>query len=92
MSDDFREYIEPIRPSAPLDGVQRGSERPPGPPGHGTIHGKVLGVRRGLSHKEGQHRLDVSVGADDATELIIRIPNGAYPGLEGKRVIIYVDD
>ncbi len=92
MPDDFREYIDPIGSSAPLDRVQRGSGMPPIPPGREAIRGKVHGVRRGQTHKEGQHRLDVSVGGEDSTELIIRVPNGAYAGLEGKRVVIYIDD
>ena len=92
MPDDFREYIEPIGPSSPLDKVGRGNSLPPNPPARESIHGQVQAIRRGHVHKEGQHRLDVSVGGDNSTELIVRIPNGTYPGLEGKRVVIYVDD
>jgi len=92
MADDFREYVQPISPSAPLDQVQHGGNRPPIPQRREAIHGTVHGIRRGQSHKEGKHRLDVSVGGGDTTELIIRVPNSAYSGLEGKRVVIYVDD
>lgn len=92
MSDDFREYIEPVHSYTPLEPVQRGPNRPPVPPARKAIHGTVHGIRRGQTHKEGQHRLDVSVGGDDATDLIIRVPGGAYKGLEGKHVVIYVDD
>ncbi len=92
MPDDFREYIEPVGASSPLDRVHRGASDPPPPPTRVAIRGKVQGIRRGQSHKEGQHRLDVSVGGDEATELIIRVPNGAYSGLEGKQVVLYVED
>ena len=92
MPDDFREFIEPVHSSGPLDPVQRGSDRPPAPPARRAIHGTVHGVRRGKTHKDGQHRLDVSVGGDGATELIIRVPAGTYTGIEGKRVVIYVDE
>ena len=92
MPDDFQEYIKPIASSMPLDPVHAGSGMPPVPPGREAIRGKIQGIRRGQAHKEGQHRLDISVGGEDSTELIIRVPNGAYAGLEGKRVIIYVDD
>jgi hypothetical protein len=92
VPDDFREYVEPIGRAAPLDGVARGSGMPPVPPGRDAIRGTIQGVRRKQGHKEGDHRLDVSVGGEESTELVIRVPNGAYPGLEGKQVVVYIDD
>jgi hypothetical protein len=52
----------------------------------------VQGIRRGQQHTEGQHRLDITVGGEDTTEIIVRVPQGAYANWEGKKVIIYLEE
>ena len=61
-------------------------------PPHAPVHGRVLGVRRGQQHKEGGHRLDVTVGGDESTEVIIRVPQGACANWDGKKVVLYLED
>lgn len=92
MPDDFREYIDPVRPKSAIDRLDHERGGPPPPPAHAAIHGRVLGIRRGQQHKEGPHRLDVTVGGEDGTDIVVRVPPGAYANLEGKKVVLYVDE
>lgn len=91
MSDSFRDYIDPIRPKAAIDRLEHEGGGPPPPPPHTGVRGKVIAVRRSHEHREGKHRLDVTVGADEGTEFVIRVPRGAYVQWEGKDVIIHLE-
>lgn len=92
MSDDFSDYVEPIRPKAAIDRLEHERGGPPPPPARAAVRGQVLSVRRGQVHKEGRHRLDVTVGAGESTEIIVRVPNGAYTNWEGKKVVLHLED
>lgn len=92
MPDDFRDYIDPIRPKAAIDRLEHDGGGPPHLPAHGAVHGRVLGVRRGQHHQEGRHRLDVTVGSEDGTDVIIRVPAGACTNWDGKKVVLLLEE
>lgn len=92
MPDDFREYVDPVRPKAAIDRLEHDRGGSPVPPARGAVRGHIVSVRRGQQHKEGRHRLDVTVGGDDSTEVLVRIPNGDYAHWEGKKVVLYVEE
>lgn len=92
MPEDFRDYVDPIRPKAAIDRLEHDTGGPPLPPAHGAVHGRVLSVRRGQQHKDGHHRLDVTVGGDEATEITIRVPQGACAHWDGKKVALFLEE
>jgi hypothetical protein len=51
-----------------------------------------VAVHRGRRHQDDAHRLDITVGAGEYTEIVVRVPNGVYEDLEGKRAVMYIDD
>jgi hypothetical protein len=52
----------------------------------------VIGVHRGLTHHDAEHRLDVSVGAEERTELVVQVESGSCEGFDGKRVVVLLDE
>lgn len=92
MPEDFREYVDPIRPKAAIDRLEHERGGPPVPRAHGSVHGLVMGVRRGQSHQDGPHRLDVTVGGDETTEVVIRVPKGSCANWDGKKVVLYLEE
>jgi len=92
MAGDFFDRIEPIDGKREIDRLEGGEKGKPRPPARRGITGHVVAVRRGLHHAGQQHRLDVSVGGEETTEIIVRVPRGAYAHLEGKRVVFFVDE
>lgn len=92
MPDDFRDYVDPIRPKAAIDRLEHEHVGPPVPRAHGGVHGVVLGVRRGQQHQDGPHRLDVTVGGGESTELVIRVPQGACANWDGKKVVLHLEE
>ena len=92
MADDFIEHINPVHSSQEVDPLDvHGNMRQPSRPNR-TINGQILAVRRGSRHAHEKHVLDLSVGGEENTEIILRVPNGAYANLEGKRAILYIDE
>lgn len=92
MAENFRDYVDPVGPKAAIDRLEHDLGGLPVVPPRPGLHGKVLGIRRGQQHKEGSHRLDITVGGEETTEIIVRVPTGAYAGWEGKKVIMYLDE
>ncbi len=92
MPERFRDFVDPVGPKAAIDRLEHDLGGPPVVPPRPGLHGKVLGIRRGQQHKEGSHRLDITVGGEETTEIIVRVPIGAYAGWEGKKVIMYLDE
>lgn len=92
MSDSFREYIDPIRPTAPIDGLEHGGEGPPPPPTRPGVRGKIVSIHRSHGRSETKHRLDVTVGAVEETEIVIRVPPGTYANWDGRDVFLRLDD
>ncbi len=92
MPDEFRELITPVSGSSRIDRLEPQGGSPP--PVHGTqsITGRITSVHRRSQRHEGRHTLDISVGGEDYTEIVLRVPSGAYANLEGKRVVIFIED
>jgi len=92
MPENFRDYVDPVSRITPIDRLEHEQAGPPPRPAPPGLHGRVIGVRRGQQHKDGAHRLDVTVGGDDTTELIVRVPNGTYSHWDGKKVLLLLDE
>ena len=92
MADDFRDHIEPVMGSREVGGV--GNQ--PGPQQQHrktrAIAGRITGIHRGSRHSGGGHLLDVSVGGEAYSEIVLRVPEGAYSELEGKHAVLYVEE
>jgi len=56
------------------------------------VSGHVIGVHRGPTHHDAEHRLDVSVGAEERTELVVQVESGSCEGFDGKRVVVLLDE
>lgn len=92
MPDDFLEHIVPIMGSTRIDRLEgQGGASPPGRAAR-SISGRVVSVRRGLQNRGGEHTLDVSVGGEDFTEIVLRVPSGPYANLEGRSVVIFIEE
>jgi hypothetical protein len=92
MPENFRDYVDPVSRKAAIDRLDHEMGGPPVVPPRPGLRGKVQGIRRGQQHKEGTHRLDVTVGGEESTEIIVRVPAGAYAAWEGKNVILYLEE
>jgi hypothetical protein len=93
MPDDFLEHIVPIAGGIPVDRIDEHSsgvdrERPRGR----RIIGHVTSVRRESRPRDSEHTLDIRVGGEEYTEIVLRVPAGSYANLEGKRVVIYLEE
>ena len=85
------EIVEPVGETRPAD--------PVGPHTHGGAHGEphrkgivgeVVAVHLRDARHEGGHRLDISIGAEEHTEVVVRVVSGSCQDLQGKRVVLYV--
>ena len=56
-----------------------------------AVTGVVVAVHRRRTHQDGDHRLDVTVGAEEHDEIVIRVESGPFIELEGKRVVLFLD-
>ena len=93
MSDEFLDHISPVGGKEPISGL--GEHEPPGPPPRAprSLVGRVVAVHAGRKHPdEGRHRLDVTVGGGDTSEVVLRISGPLPPNIEGKRAVLYIDD
>ena len=91
MSDEIEGRISPLSKSARIE-ASRGSVLGAGAGKSGrSIAGEVVGVHRGTPHRGEVHRLDVTVGGEEHTEIVVRAPRGEYLGLEGKPVVLYIE-
>ena len=92
MSDEFSDRVPPITGKSPIGRLKRYSTAAAKPKTSQTISGRIVSLRRNAQHHDGKHKLDITVGGTDYTELVIRVEGGAHASLEGKRVVIYVDE
>jgi hypothetical protein len=93
MAGDFRDFIDPIGRREAIDRLE-GHGGPQLPPQRmaQSIAGRIVAIHRGQRQAPGGHRIDFSVGGDEFTEIVVRVPRGAYGNLEGKRAVLYVDE
>ena len=94
MSDEFRDYVDPIQGKPAIDPISPHGRRPDAPAGPRTrsIKGQIIAVHRGARPAPGQHQIDISIGGDEHTEIIIRVPPGVYDHLEGKDAVLYLEE
>lgn len=92
MSGDFLDHLNPLL------GVPRVGPEPTGararPPVQqpASIAGRIVSVQRGARHAGGGELLDLTVGGGDYTDILVRVPTGSYGQIEGKRVVLYIDE
>lgn len=92
MADEFFEQVSPVSGKAPIDRLG-GDKEPPRPARAATsIAGRIAAVHRASRQQQSGHTLDVVVGGDEFTEIVLRVPRGAYGHLEGKRAVLYIDE
>ncbi len=92
MPDDFLDHIVPVTGSTRVDRLEGQGGGNPAARGTRSISGRIVSIRRGSQGRGGGHTLDISVGGEDYTELILRVPAGPYANLEGRRVIIFIEE
>lgn len=95
MSEEFRDIISPIGSTPPVEGVEgAGTPSPPLPRARSrrSIPGKIVVVRQSAASHSEEHVLDVTVGGEEYTEIVLRVPPGAYHALEGKQAILHVEE
>ncbi len=94
MLDEFRPYsVDPVGGKQPVDRLEGGANAPvPRPKMAMSIPGRIIGIRRSNINRSGGHTFDVTVGAEEYTEIVLRVPNGAYANLMGKRAVLYIDE
>ena len=94
MQDDPIQPLDNVGASRHIDDsrhVEGRSREPAQSPGHHrTITGEVTSVRRKSGHREGEHVLDTSVGAQQDTELVVKVKSGDVSDLTGTQVIIRI--
>jgi hypothetical protein len=87
MAEDYVEGVGPADRVPELDLRHRERRDEPEVPER-AIRGHVIAINRGHPHTGEKHRLDVTVGGGEHTEIIVRLPPGAYAELEGADVLI----
>ena len=93
MSGDFLDHLNPILGSGRIDRLESGVPRKgPAASGPQSIAGRIVSVQRGGRHAGGGSVLDLTVGGGEYTEILIRVPTGGYGQIEGKRVVIFIDE
>jgi hypothetical protein len=91
MGQEFNESVEPVTGKAGIPAMNErpAAERPERPTT--TIEGRIVAVHRRTPHHDGDHKLDVTVGGEEHTELVVRIPSGPYSHLEGRNVLLVLE-
>lgn len=93
MSGDFIDHLNPLLGSARVDRLEQGPGAVrPVPRAPQSIEGRIVSVHRGARHAGGGGLLDLTVGGGEYTDILVRVPTGAYGQIEGKRVVLYVDE
>ena len=87
MDDEYVEPIEPVLPKIPVRDT-RDTRTDSSEYRRVTVDGEIVAVHRKSGHKEGQHLLDKTVGAEEHDEIVVRVRSGDLGHLIGKRVRI----
>jgi hypothetical protein len=93
MSGDFLDHLNPLLGGARIDRLEQGpgaakpvSRMPQ------SIEGRIVSVQRGARHAGGGSVLDLTVGGGEYTDIVVRVPTAGYGQIEGKRVVLYIDE
>lgn len=95
MSGSFFDHLNPILgPGSVEPPDQRNPRNRPVSPGAQpqSIAGRVVSVQRGARHAAAGNILDLTVGGGEYTDILVRVPTGTYGQIEGKRVVLYIDE
>ncbi len=86
MVDDFVDPVDNVKPSHAIEG--RGTRASHVPGHHASLNGRVIAVHRRSGHHDGEHVLDTSVGAQEYTDVVIRIESRDFEDMVGKQVVL----
>ena len=86
MVDEYVDPVDSVKPSHHIE--SRSGARPEARQHHASLSGYIVAVRRQSGHREGEHVLDTSVGAEEHTEIVVRVDSGEFDDLVGKRVVV----
>ena len=86
MVDDYVDPVDGVQPGHPIEG--RPMRRPHVPEHHRSVTGQVIAVNRRTGRHNGEHVLDTSVGAQEFTEVVVRLDSEEGEELVGKRVVV----
>ncbi len=86
MADDSVDPIDSVNPSHVIEG--RGTRVSHVPGQHASLNGRVIAVHRRSGHHDGEHVLDTSVGAQEYTDIVVRIESRDFDDMVGKQVVL----
>ena len=84
MVDDFVDPVDGVSPSHAIEGRETRARHVPAQPA--SLTGRVIAVHRRSGHHDGEHVLDTSVGAQEYTDVVIRIESQDFEDMVGKQV------
>lgn len=86
MVDEYVDPVDSVKPSHHIE--SRSGPRRQVANRHASLTGRIVAVRRRSGHREGEHVLDTSVGAEEHTEIVVRVDAGEFDDLVGKQVVV----
>ena len=86
MVDDFVDPVDGVSPSHAIEGRETRARHVPAQPA--SLTGRVIAVHRRSGHHDGEHVLDTSVGAQEYTDIVIRIESQDFEDMVGKQVVL----
>ncbi|MCH8204861.1 MAG: hypothetical protein IID09_06825 [Candidatus Hydrogenedentes bacterium] len=86
MVDDFVDPVDGVSPSHAIEGRETRARHVPAQPA--SLTGRVIAVHRRSGHHDGEHVLDTSVGAQEYTDVVIRIESQDFEDMVGKQVVL----
>ena len=95
MSAEFPDRVFPVGEAEMLRPTPEHSGGTTFVPHRGrSVMGAVVAVHaRAHRAAEEGHRLDITVGEEPAhTEIVVRVPHGAYHDFEGRRVTLHIEE
>ncbi len=90
--EDFLDYIVPLYGVNPIHRLESEKEHPSRPVRARTLRGTITAVNRATARRNPSQQLDITVGGQDVTELVIRVDSGEIADLAGKQVVIFLQD
>ena len=86
MVADYVDPVEGVNPGHAIEG--RGTRASHVPGHHASLTGRVIAVHRRSGRHDGEHVLDTSVGAQEYTDVVIRIESQDFEDIVGKQVVL----
>lgn len=86
MVDDFVDPVDGVKPSHAIEGRETRTHHVPAQPA--SLTGRIIAVHRRSGHHDGEHVLDTSIGAQEYTDVVVRIESGDFEDMVGKQVVM----